>query len=232
MGIIVGIGGGDYANGEIFNIAEHIVMLSGKKNPKLVFFPTAGHDNVDGDEPIQNTFEKLGCSFETLFLTDEKLTEKEIADTICNADIVYVGGGNVKFLMDTLNSTNASKYLRIAYENGTILSGFSAGSLCWFKRGYDDCGENGEFIFNECLGFLPFCNCPHYESDSWQSFKEAVKNQDLSAIACENGAALVYNNGKYYTLCGNEGGNTYYFDAKDGYNETLLDKDAKMINAL
>jgi hypothetical protein len=61
MGKIVAIGGGRYSDGEIINIFEKIVSLADKKNPKVLFLPTAGYDDINGDEDIQRSFEKYGC---------------------------------------------------------------------------------------------------------------------------------------------------------------------------
>ena len=58
MGKIVAIGGGRYSDGEIINIFEKIVSLADKKNPKVLFLPTAGYDDINGDEDIQHSFEK------------------------------------------------------------------------------------------------------------------------------------------------------------------------------
>lgn len=219
MGIIVGIGGGRTEDNEILPIFEHIVKLSKKKNPSVLFVPTAGFDDINGDEHIFRMFIGLGCSISALMLTDELLTKAEIEDKILSSDIIYAGGGNLKFLMDTWKATGADETFKKAYEKGIVLSGVSSGSMCWFSRGYDDCGENHEFMFVDCLGLLDYCNCPHYESDYWQVFTEAVKEQSLSGIALENGAALVYDNGRYYTICGNDGGDVYFFDSKNNFEK-------------
>ncbi len=222
MGIIVGVGGGRYCDNEVLPIFEHIVSLSKKKNPSVLFVPTAGFDDINGDEHIFRLFIGLGCSVSALMLTDETLTKAEIEKRILSSDIVYAGGGNLKFLMDTWKATGADRIFRKAYERGVVLSGYSSGSMCWFSRGYDDCGENHEFMFVDCLGLLNYCNCPHYESDYWQSFNNAVKQQDLSGIAVDDGAALVYDNGRYYTVNGNDGGDVYFFDCENGFKKELF----------
>ena len=53
MGKIVAIGGGRYSDGEIINIFEKIVSLAKKENPKVLFLPTAGYDDINGDEDIR-----------------------------------------------------------------------------------------------------------------------------------------------------------------------------------
>ncbi len=222
MGIVIGVGGGRYSDNEVLPIFEHIVSLAKKKNPSVLFVPTAGFDDINGDEHIFRLFIGLGCSVSALLLTDKTLTEAEIEEKILSSDIVYAGGGNLKFLMDTWKETGADKIFKKAYEKGVILSGYSSGSMCWFSEGYDDCGEDHAFMFVEGLGILPFCNCPHYESDYWQSFTQAIKGRELSGVAIDNGAALVFDNGKYYTLQGNDGGDVYYLDAEKEHQKSLF----------
>ncbi len=223
MGIIIGVGGGRYSDNEVLPIFEHIVSLAKKKNPSVLFVPTAGFDDINGDEHIFRLFIGLSCSVSALLLTDNSLTKAEIEEKILSSDIVYAGGGNLKFLMDTWKETGADEIFRKAYEKGIILSGYSSGSMCWFAEGYDDCGENHEFMFVDCLGLLPYCNCPHYESDYWQSFNGAIKGRKLSGMAVEDGAALVYDNGKYYTLQGNDGGDVYLLDKDKNHEKTLFE---------
>lgn len=221
MGIIIGIGGGRYDDNEVLPIFEHIVSLSEKKNPSVLFVPTAGFDDINGDEHIFKLFIGLGCSVSALLLTDKSLTKAEIEDKILSSDIIYAGGGNLKFLMDTWKETGADEIFKKAYEKGIILSGYSSGSMCWFAEGYDDCGEDHAFMFVDCLGLLPYCNCPHFESDYWQGFSQAIKGRKYSGIAVDNGAAIVYDNGKYYTLQGNDGGEVYYFDREKCHEKSL-----------
>ncbi|MBR6786286.1 MAG: Type 1 glutamine amidotransferase-like domain-containing protein [Clostridia bacterium] len=222
MGIIIGVGGGRYSDREVMPIFEKIVEICGKQNPKVLFVPTAGFDDMDGDEDIFALFEELGASVSPLLLTDESLTYDAIEEIILSSDIVYAGGGNLKFLMDTWKKTGADKAFKKAYEKGVILSGYSSGSMCWFAEGYDDCGENHEFMFIECLGLLPYCNCPHYESDYWQPFKEAVKKRSFTGLAVENGAAYIWDNGKVTTMCGNDGGSVYLLRKENGFAEERL----------
>ncbi len=219
MGIVIGIGGGRYSDREVMPIFEHIVSLCPKENPSVLFVPTAGFDDMDGDEDIFSLFEELGCSVSPLLLTDETLTTNDIRDKILGCDIVYAGGGNLEFLMNTWKKTGADVIFKEAYEKGIILSGYSSGSMCWFAEGYDDCGENHEFVFVDCLGLLPYSNCPHFEGGNWGSFVQAVKGRNYSGLALENGAAFVYKNGESYTLQGNDGGEVYILDKNRGFEQ-------------
>ncbi len=229
MGKIIAIGGGRYDNGEISNIVEEIVSLCNKKTPKMVFLPTAGHDDVEGDEPMEQTFRDNGCTTDRLFLTDKTLTQEKIREKIVSADIIYAGGGNLEFLMNTFKETNADKYLVEAYNNGTILSGLSSGAMCWFNSGYDDCGEDHSFVFVDCIGLLPFCNCPHYESGEWPTFAQRIKEQGESGIAVENGAAIVFNENEVYCINGNEDGDVYFLDKSQDYRQIKITENAETV---
>ena len=52
MGTIIALGGGSFANGEMRPVAEEIIRCSGKQHPKVLFLPTAGFDDMNGDEPF------------------------------------------------------------------------------------------------------------------------------------------------------------------------------------
>lgn len=229
MGKIIAIGGGRYSDGEIINIFEKIVSLADKKNPKVLFLPTAGYDDINGDEDIQRSFEKYGCQYDILYLTDEKRTVDDIRSVILGADIIYVGGGDVRFMMETWRKTGADKALIEAYNSGKIMSGYSAGAVCWFDVGYDDCGPEHSFMFCECLGILPYCACPHYESDHWQTFKKAIIDRPEQGLAIENGAALLFIDGMIGTIRGNDGGEVWILDKN---NELCLSKIVDKINRI
>lgn len=229
MGTIAALGGGNFANGEMRSVAEQIVRLSGKENPKVLFLPTAGFDDMNGDEPIRDTFLSLGCAFEPLLLTDASLTHAQIEQAILSSDVIYAGGGNLRFLLDTWARTGADEALRKAYEKGVVLSGFSSGAMCWFAGGYDDCGPDHSFVFLRCLGLLPHIFCPHFTSEVWQRFGTRIRETDACGIGVEDGAALVYRDGEYSVITGNEGGDAFFFDKADDCRKVRITDDASIL---
>ena len=163
-------------------IIERIYEICGKDNPSVLYLPTAGFDDMDDSEIILKPFKERSTDVNSLLLTDESLTEEDIKNAILSADIIYAGGGNLEFLMNTFKKTKADKYLKEAYENGVVLSGLSSGAMCWFEMGWDDCGEDHSFMFVECLGILKGCFCPHYEGKTWNNFKNAIKTIDFDGM--------------------------------------------------
>ena len=154
MGKIVAIGGGRYSDDEIINIFEKIVSLADKRNPKVLFLPTAGYDDINGDEDIQRSFEKYGCQYDILYLTDEKRTVDDIRSVILDADIVYVGGGDVRFMMETWRKTGADKALIEAYNSGKIMSEMTdeeRNTYTVTTRAYDKLKEQYRIRYETCL---------------------------------------------------------------------------------
>ena len=229
MGTIIALGGGRFDNGEMTSVAAEIIRASGKAHPHIVFLPTAGYDDMNGDEPIRDTFVSLGATFEPLLLTDAFLTRAQIRQTILGCDIVYAGGGNLQFLMDVWVRTGAADALREAYDKGIVLSGFSSGAMCWFSRGYDDCGPDHTFIFVDCLGLLPHIYCPHYTSEVWQRFGTRIRETEDSGIGVEDGAALVWRDGQYSVITGNEDGEAFFYDKAQNWRKICITQDASIL---
>ena len=55
-------------------------------------------------------------------------------------------------------------YLKEAYERGVVMSGVSAGAICWFEKGITDSWSNDLRIM-DCLGFVKGNCCPHYDEE-------------------------------------------------------------------
>ena len=210
---------------------KYILSKCSKKRPRIVYLPTAGFDHFENDEI--DPYLEAGCEASMLFLMDETLTDKEIHDRIMSADIIHVRGGNLQNLMVYWKKRGVDKLLRERFEQGdVILCGSSSGSMCWFNEGYDDCGENHEFMFIDCVGLLPFCNCPHYETDYWQGFNDAIKTRSLLGLACDNDAALVYDNGEFYTAFfddADENTGVYLIDNRNGFKKIKLNDNADIL---
>lgn len=204
MGIIVAIGGGSIRNLETLEIDKFIVKSTGIDNPKALFIPTASDDSLDYVEVFNKVYgEKLGCKTDTLLLLEDNLSQRDIENKILCADLIYVGGGNTKKMMEVWKSKKVDIYLENAFKNGTILAGLSAGAMCWFNYGYSDSNAfenedvNWEFTKLKCLGFINAINCPHYNEEERKSFDEIMKNSDELGIALENNVAIVFKDNKY-----------------------------------
>ena len=195
---LVLIGGGEIkgwnfetkdSNQELYQteiIDQEIVKLAGKENPKMLFVGTASREREGYFEAIKNIYSSLGCQVDCLKMTDSNIKEK-----ILNSDIIYIGGGNTKFMLSEWEKVNLKEYLLEAYNKGIVLSGFSAGAYCWFKYNY-------EMI--EGFGLIDAIICVHYEDKSEEKINEFYNNiklNNLPGIALYNGVALRYSENKF-----------------------------------
>ena len=188
---LVCIGGGEiprYKNGIILpyetkEIDEEIVKLSNKENPKFLFISIASSHPEDYFEGIKKVYDKLGCIVTHL---DINKPYDEIEKDILNTDIIYIGGGNTKYLIEQLKSKKIDELLMKAYNIGIVCSGLSAGSYCWFKYNYD---------LIEGMNVINAVNCVHYnQKDESSKIKlyNVVKENKLVGYAIDNQVALEF----------------------------------------
>ena len=135
MGIIAVIGGGELRLEELL-LDREIVKLTGKEKPVALFIPTASYDAQGYCDTFNLIYgEKLGCVTKHLLLTMEEYTVIQLEHLILTADLIYVGGGNTRFLLETWHEFGVDKMLKKTYHQGVVLSGISAGSICWYEHG-------------------------------------------------------------------------------------------------
>ena len=195
---IVAIGGGGFGRStRNLEIEKYIIKLSSKLKPKVCFIPTASGDNDSYKVNFYDVFTTLGCEPSHIDLFKRTI---DIEDHIKKQDIIYVGGGNTKSLIALWKDWGLDLILKVAYHNGLILSGVSAGAICWFKYGITDSWQNNLSVL-KCLNFVGGVCCPHYDEEENRIpyVKEIIRNRTIeSCIAIEGDAALHFINDKPY----------------------------------
>lgn len=211
MGKLVCIGGGEIPrikNGiqlpyETEEIDKEIIRISGKKNPQILFIGTASSNSYNYYLTIKEVFEKLGGIVSNLDLLCDKLDMSNVEEQILNTDIIYVGGGNTKYMLETWRKLGVDKLLIKAYQKGIVCSGLSAGSYCWFKCNYD---------LIKGLDIINAINCVHYEqkdNEAKQKFLKVIKEYNLVGYALENCTALEIIDGEEKIIKSNPNKNAY-----------------------
>lgn len=191
---------------ETMVIDKKIIELTGKEHPTMVFIGAASGDNPAYFTAVKNHFaDRLGVKVINLNLTEKPNTTK-IQETIKQADIIYVGGGNVTRLMKVLHETDTDKMLTDAYNRGVIMSGNSAGGCLWFEYYDNDEDEDFDGTFDtlktkSALGWIPGLFMPHWNKapDTGISkdtvSKEAIKNllikESKFGYGVDEGAAIM-----------------------------------------
>ena len=210
---LICIGGGEIRSKETLEIDESIARLAkeraGERRAVAVFVGTASHDSL----PYFNSFRKTYTSHfdikaDLALLTKKDIPMDKISGKLQNADLIYIGGGNTIFMLETWRKTGFLDMLLDAYNRGVIIAGLSAGAICWFEKMYTDSVEGSLYEVSDGLGILKGMMSPHY--DNRPEFDNIAINEPL-AYAVENKSAIVFVNGSYsHTLTA--GGNSYKFE--------------------
>lgn len=226
--MIIAIGGGEISQNETYDIDKFIVESAKKEKPNFLFIPTASKDAEAYVTIINKLYGELGCKTDTLYLSNVKVNKEEVNQKIEKADIIYVGGGNTAYMMEVWEEYGVDKALIRAYKSGKVLSGLSAGSICWFIAGHSDSEyiegvENPKPIWVKSLGIIPYLHCPYYEEPDRVGFDEFCVGQLTDAIAIENQVAIVWDNYEMKVIKSNPEKNAYILSWCDtGLNKEVL----------
>ncbi|MGI2328279.1 Type 1 glutamine amidotransferase-like domain-containing protein [Planococcus sp. YIM B11945] len=190
---IIALGGGGFSMEPENPLLDlYILKQSLKELPKICFIPTASGDSQSYTEQFYEFFNQQNC--EPTHLSLFKPPVKDLERFVLEQDILYVGGGNTKNLLALWREWGLDGIIRKAWEQGVVLAGISAGSICWFEEGVTDSfSEDLEPI--KALGFLAGSNCPHYDGEENRrpTYRRLVEEQKLQAgIAADDGVALHY----------------------------------------
>lgn len=206
---LIAIGGGEIGRPgkpiETLAIDKEIIKQSGKKHPNLLFIGTASKDSEGYYETIEKYFgKKLGCRTDVLHLVKDNPSAKTIKDKILSADIIYVGGGNTLYMIRKWKSLGIDKLLYQAYIKGTVMSGLSAGAICWFLYGTSDSRmitdpNYKDYIRVKGLGWYNIIISPHHitEKKRKAGLIKQIKRHGGIGLALDDYAAIEIINDKY-----------------------------------
>lgn len=192
-GQIIALGGGGFSDDPDNPLLdEYILKQSGKSKPKILFLPTAGGDHEDYIVKFYRSYRKLNCKPTHLALTKKNFSFTRLEETVLEQDIIFVGGGSPRFLMQVWRKTGMDRIIKKAWKGGIILSGMSAGAICWFEDGFKNPKDN-IWLRVSCMGFLEGSFCPHYDKRGELRFayRKMISESEISGgFGVEDGVAL------------------------------------------
>lgn len=204
MGRIVAIAGGDLTSTAKLN--QYAVSLCRKENANVLFVGTASDDAPPYIANFTKAYTKLGCNVKTLSLVTESYTDADIDDLLVWADIIYVGGGDTVAMMKVWKQHGFDKKLLEVYKkDSAVLTGISAGAICWFNCGHSDSEsfykDDWQYVWADgMLNIFPAAFCPHYNEEGRDSFDKMLKDKNMVGLAMENDTAFVVNGYEQYHI--------------------------------
>ena len=144
-------------------IVTEALRLSRSERPKVCLVMTASGDDRSYLARSYEALADIGCDVTHLELFT--MPNAPIEERILGSDVVWVGGGSVANLLALWTLHGVDDVMRVAWEQGVVLGGVSAGSICWHLGGpTDSFGPELQPVTNG-LGFLPYGNGVHYDSE-------------------------------------------------------------------
>ncbi len=221
---IIAIGGGELRERTTLKIDEYIAGLAkvraGERRANALFIPTASHDFM----PYYNTFHKVytgvfDIKTDVALSVFKEVDLEKMKAKFAKADMIYVGGGDTVFMIESWKKTGLLPLIEDAYERGVVIAGLSAGAICWFSDMYTDSAtvseETGEkYAMFKGLNLVKGVISPHYGSRMLDFDKIVCYNYDR-AYGIEDDAALVIEDGEIVgsVTCG---GKALLIERKDG----------------
>jgi peptidase E len=177
-------------------LVHHAVELSGAhgRRPRMTFVGTASGDPAHGNYWMTQAGQHAGIDVTCLDLFPMPSVD-DIPGLLLDSDVVWVQGGSVANLLAVWAVHDLGPAMRAAWEAGVVLSGVSAGSICWYLGGCTDSfGPELRAVTNG-LGLLPYGNGVHYDSEDRRrpTIHRLVADGTLPLTHCsDDGVGLVY----------------------------------------
>jgi len=188
---IVGLGGSGETDDQTVRLLAHVVGLAGKKTPKVLVVPTAGGDDADS---VLRLYDRLPAEAATSHLTFFPWPPEDLRELALGQDVIFVGGGNTANMLAIWRVHGFDAILREAWEAGVVLTGWSAGMICWFEAGITDSFGPQLEGMRDGLGFLPGSACPHYDGEELRRpvYTRLVREGFPAGIALDDAVAAHY----------------------------------------
>jgi peptidase E len=194
-------------------LTRYLFSLARSRRPKVLLIPTASGDSAAYQLTFYQQLAGFDCEPSHLTLFDR--TVADIDALIKAQDIVMVSGGNTANMLAIWRVHGVDRALRAAYALGTVLTGWSAGCICWFEGGTTDSFTPELGPLHDGLGILKGSASPHYDSEER---RRTVYQHEIAAglpagIALEDGVAAVYEDERLVeVVTGREGGRAFAVD--------------------
>src|SRR6478672_1760692 len=200
-------------------LVHHAVALSGAEGtPKVTVLGTASGDQRAFAAEADEAGRVAGFAVTSLHL----FPMPNVADVeghLLAQDVVWVHGGSVANLLAVWRVHELDAVFRRVWEAGVVLAGVSAGSICWYAGGTTDSfGPELRAVTNG-LGFLPYGNGVHYDSEERRRplVHRLVADGTLPVTHCtDDGVGLVYRGTELVEAVSEQAGKAAYVVSQDG----------------
>jgi peptidase E len=182
----------DRRDSAIYRLA--LDLAQPRDTPRMCFLATATGDAAESLVRAYVAFSELDVRLSHLSLFPMPNVE-DVRGHLLRQDVIWVGGGSVVNLLAVWRAHGLERILHECWQAGIVMGGVSAGSLCWHVGGTTDSYGLQLRPITDGLGWLPFANGVHYDSEAQRRplLEQLVAEQHLpTAYATDDGVGLIY----------------------------------------
>jgi dipeptidase E len=160
--------------------------------PRICLLPTASGDPVEQSARFHDRLADRECDPSDLSLFRLGRRPVALRDHLLGQDLIYVGGGSLVNLLAIWRAHDVDAILRVAWRDGVVLAGHSAGAMCWFEAGITK--SSGKPAAAAGLGYLPGTLCVHYDGEPERraAFLAAVRRGMPGGHGLDDSAGLLW----------------------------------------
>jgi len=177
-------------------MAVQIVGFGGFPQERLLqhVFELAGGDRVLVDQTAAPQHPPIEMPGEVTPLSFYPWPPAALRELALQQDVILVCGGNTANMLAVWRLHGFDAILREAWQAGVVLTGWSAGMICWFEAGVTDSFGPELAPLHDGLGLLPGSACPHYDGEELRRpvYTELVANGFPPGIALDDDAGAHY----------------------------------------
>src|ERR1700754_69375 len=205
---------------EFSPLTDYAIELSGVtgRAPRICLLATALGDNPAVLHGLGEAAQTRGLSASHLALFPMPNVDDITAHLLAH-DVVWVFGGSVAGLLAMLQLHGVNSAMRRAWQAGVVLTGISAGSICWHVGGTTDSFGPDLRPVTDGLALVPFANGVHHDSESQRRplFQRLIADGTLpSGDATDAGAGLLSRGtGFVEAVSERDGAAAYFVSAAD-----------------
>jgi dipeptidase E len=147
-------------------VSELMLRLATERaggRPRICILPTASGDTSEQISRFYAAFGERPCEPSDLSLFRLGRRPMALREHLLAQDLIYVGGGSLVNLLAVWEAHELSAILSLAWQQGIVLAGQSAGAMCWFEVGITK--SSGRPEAEAGLGLLSGSLCVHYNNE-------------------------------------------------------------------
>lgn len=205
---------------EVGPLTEYAVELAGVSGraPRVCFLATATGDSPFAINTFYDAARYVGWEASHLALFPMP-NLPDMRGHLLAQDVVWVWGGSVAGLLAMWRLHDLETVMRDVWEAGVVLTGVSAGSICWHVGGTTDSfGPELRPVTNG-LALVPYSNGVHYDSEEQRRplFQRLIADGTLpSGYATDDGAGILYRGTEFIEAVSERKDAAAYFVDADG----------------